>query len=40
MVDPRNARSLAVAHRLGMRHAETFSAPTGDRTAHCLRLDL
>ncbi|MCK7623636.1 GNAT family N-acetyltransferase [Streptomyces sp. RS10V-4] len=40
MVDARNARSLAVTRRLGMRHAETLPVPAGHRTAHCHRLDL
>ncbi len=40
MVDSRNERSLAVTRRLGMRLAETLPTPTGERTAHCYRLDI
>ncbi|MFG2516487.1 GNAT family N-acetyltransferase [Streptomyces sp. NPDC048584] len=40
MVDSRNARSIAVTRRLGMRLAETFTLPPDPRTAHCYRLDL
>ncbi|GKQ35140.1 GNAT family N-acetyltransferase [Streptomyces sp. A012304] len=39
MVDARNARSIAVARRLGMRRAEVLTTPSG-REAHCYRLDL
>ncbi|KOT45569.1 acetyltransferase [Streptomyces caelestis] len=40
MVDARNARSTAVARRLGMRLAETFTIPSSRREGHCYRLDL
>ncbi|MFE4048664.1 GNAT family N-acetyltransferase [Streptomyces sp. YIM B13518] len=40
MVDARNARSTAVAKRLGMRLAETFTIPSSQREGHCYRLDL
>ncbi|MGV9250484.1 GNAT family N-acetyltransferase [Streptomyces sp. NPDC003697] len=40
MVDSRNARSIAVTERLGMRLAETFVTPTSQRKGHCYRLDL
>ncbi|MGW7411484.1 GNAT family N-acetyltransferase [Streptomyces sp. NPDC054863] len=42
MVDARNARSVAVAERLGMRHAETFVVPDSEpeRTGYCFRLEL
>ncbi|MEU6810984.1 GNAT family N-acetyltransferase [Streptomyces sp. NPDC046831] len=40
MVDSRNARSIAVTQRLGMRLAETFVTPTSRREGHCYRLDL
>ncbi|MFI6205453.1 GNAT family N-acetyltransferase [Streptomyces sp. NPDC051041] len=39
MVDARNARSIAVTRRLGMRLAEVYRTPTG-REGHCYRLDL
>jgi RimJ/RimL family protein N-acetyltransferase len=40
MVDARNTRSIAVARRLGMRLAETFTTPASERSGHCYRLDL
>lgn len=40
MVDARNARSIAVTQRLGMRLAETYVTPTSQRKGHCYRLDL
>ncbi|MFK4144508.1 GNAT family N-acetyltransferase [Streptomyces sp. NPDC004065] len=40
MVDARNARSIAVTRRLGMRLAETFVTPESRREGHCYRLDL
>ncbi|MDN5380607.1 GNAT family N-acetyltransferase [Streptomyces sp. LB8] len=40
MVDARNERSAAVARRLGMRRAETFTAPRSQRPVHCYRLGL
>jgi RimJ/RimL family protein N-acetyltransferase len=40
MVDARNTRSIAVAQRLGMRLAETFTTPASERSGHCYRLDL
>ncbi|MCH0563188.1 MULTISPECIES: GNAT family N-acetyltransferase [unclassified Streptomyces] len=40
MVDARNRRSIAVAERLGMRRAETFTTPASQRQGHCYRLDL
>jgi len=40
MVDARNARSIAVTRRLGMRLAEVFSPPRSERQGHCYRLDL
>ncbi|MFF4210782.1 GNAT family N-acetyltransferase [Streptomyces sp. NPDC001796] len=40
MVDSRNTRSIAVAQRLGMRLAETFTTPASQRQGHCYRLDL
>ncbi|MFJ5557554.1 GNAT family N-acetyltransferase [Streptomyces sp. NPDC093250] len=40
MVDARNARSIAVTRRLGMRPAEIFMTPVSRREAHCYRLDL
>ncbi|NJP49162.1 GNAT family N-acetyltransferase [Streptomyces sp. SBST2-5] len=40
MVDARNSRSAAVAQRLGMRLAETFTTPVRKAEAHCYRLDL
>jgi RimJ/RimL family protein N-acetyltransferase len=44
MVDARNARSIAVTRRLGMRLAETFTTPGTEeqrpRQGHCYRLDL
>ncbi|MFR9795415.1 GNAT family N-acetyltransferase [Streptomyces sp. MS06] len=40
MVDARNARSIAVTRRLGMRLAETFTIPKAERQGHCYRLKL
>ncbi|CAL9544494.1 Acetyltransferase [Streptomyces sp. enrichment culture] len=40
MVDARNARSIAVTQRLGMRLAETFTSPESRREGHCYRLEL
>ncbi|WP_333772910.1 GNAT family N-acetyltransferase [Streptomyces sp. IBSBF 3136] len=40
MVDARNARSIAVTRRLGMRLAEQFTTPSSEREGHCYRLDL
>ncbi|WP_078866474.1 GNAT family N-acetyltransferase [Streptomyces sp. NRRL S-1448] len=40
MIDARNARSIAVAHRLGMHHAETLLRPVSGRTTHCYRLEV
>ncbi|GHI05728.1 N-acetyltransferase [Streptomyces cellostaticus] len=40
MVDARNARSIAVTRRLGMRLKETFTTPSSEREGHCYRLDL
>ncbi|WP_438487337.1 GNAT family N-acetyltransferase [Streptomyces sp. S186] len=40
VIDSRNARSIAVARRLGMHPAETVPVPDGKRTASCHRLDL
>ncbi|MFE3325994.1 GNAT family N-acetyltransferase [Streptomyces sp. NPDC059176] len=40
MVDARNARSIAVARRLGMAPAGNFPVPDSDRTACCFRLTL
>ena len=40
MVDARNERSIAVARRLGMGLAETFTTPVSRQKAHCFRLDL
>ncbi|MER6404618.1 GNAT family N-acetyltransferase [Streptomyces viridosporus] len=40
MVDARNTRSTAVARRLGMRLAGTFTTPDSRRECHCYRLDL
>ncbi|MFJ8882944.1 GNAT family N-acetyltransferase [Streptomyces sp. NPDC102402] len=40
MIDTRNARSVAVARRLGMRQAETYTSPVSGREAYCFRLDL
>jgi RimJ/RimL family protein N-acetyltransferase len=40
MVDARNARSIAVTRRLGMRLAETYTTPASQRQGHCYRLDL
>ncbi|MBT2424332.1 acetyltransferase [Streptomyces sp. CB00316] len=40
MIDPRNARSIAVAERLGMRHAETFTTPRPGQEGYCYRLEL
>ncbi|MFI9026745.1 GNAT family N-acetyltransferase [Streptomyces sp. NPDC053560] len=40
MVDARNARSIAVTRRLGMRQTETFISPVSKVTGLCHRLDL
>jgi RimJ/RimL family protein N-acetyltransferase len=40
MVNARNARSIAVTQRLGMRLAETFVSPESQQEGHCYRLDL
>ncbi|MFD9423724.1 MULTISPECIES: GNAT family N-acetyltransferase [unclassified Streptomyces] len=40
MIDSRNARSVAVAERLGMRRAETFTTPRAGQVAWCFRLEL
>ncbi|MFB8247679.1 GNAT family N-acetyltransferase [Streptomyces sp. NPDC055952] len=40
MVDAGNSRSIAVTRRLGMRLAETFTAPVSRRAGHCYRLAL
>lgn len=41
MIDSRNRRSVAVAERLGMHHAESYETTTGvPRTALCYRLAL
>jgi RimJ/RimL family protein N-acetyltransferase len=40
MVDARNERSIAVARRLGMELAETFTTPASRRAGHCFRLEL
>jgi RimJ/RimL family protein N-acetyltransferase len=40
MVAADNKRSIAVTQRLGMRLAETFTAPVSRRPGHCYRLDL
>ncbi|MFI5758293.1 GNAT family N-acetyltransferase [Streptomyces sp. NPDC051569] len=39
MVSPRNERSLAVARRLGMERAETYTT-SSKQEAHCFRLAL
>ncbi|MFJ1735070.1 GNAT family N-acetyltransferase [Streptomyces sp. NPDC088254] len=40
MVAARNARSIAVTQRLGMRLAEVFTTPQSRSQGHCYRLDL
>ncbi|NJP14983.1 GNAT family N-acetyltransferase [Streptomyces thermoviolaceus] len=40
VVDARNARSAAVARRLGMHRAESCREPVSRREHHCYRLDL
>ncbi|MFI2436818.1 GNAT family N-acetyltransferase [Streptomyces sp. NPDC018693] len=40
MVDARNARSVAVTQRLGMRLAEVYTTPVSRREGRCYRLDL
>ncbi|MET8244566.1 GNAT family N-acetyltransferase [Streptomyces sp. NPDC005202] len=40
MVNARNARSIAVTQRLGMRLVETFVTPASKQQGHCYRLDL
>ncbi|SCE61962.1 hypothetical protein GA0115253_109934 [Streptomyces sp. Termitarium-T10T-6] len=39
MIHSRNARSMAVADRLGMRRAESYETPRGAE-AVCFRLEL
>ncbi|MEW2049639.1 GNAT family N-acetyltransferase [Streptomyces sp. NPDC005476] len=38
VVDARNARSIAVAERLGMRLGEVFTPPESQHERHCYRL--
>ncbi|MFB8028443.1 GNAT family N-acetyltransferase [Streptomyces sp. NPDC056465] len=40
MINARNARSVAVAVRLGMRQAETYVSPVSGQEAYCFRLEL
>lgn len=40
MINTRNARSVAVAVRLGMRRAETYTSPVSKQEAYCFRLAL
>ena len=40
MINTRNARSVAVAVRLGMRRAETYTSPVSKQEAYCFRLEL
>ncbi|MFF4243888.1 GNAT family N-acetyltransferase [Streptomyces sp. NPDC001822] len=40
VVDPRNTRSAAVAERLGMRRAETYTKPVTEQVVCCFRLEL
>ena len=40
MVNARNARSIAVTERLGMRLAEVFTIPSSEQRGHCYRLAL
>ncbi|WP_037838574.1 GNAT family N-acetyltransferase [Streptomyces sp. NRRL S-337] len=40
VIDARNTRSIAVARRLGMHHAETLLRPGSGRTTHCYRLEV
>ncbi|WP_329231686.1 MULTISPECIES: GNAT family N-acetyltransferase [unclassified Streptomyces] len=40
MINTRNARSVAVAVRLGMRQAETYVSPVSQQEAYCFRLEL
>jgi RimJ/RimL family protein N-acetyltransferase len=40
MVLSDNARSIAVTERLGMRLAEIYTTPDGQRQGYCYRLDL
>lgn len=40
MINVRNARSVAVAERLGMRRAETYTTPVSRQQAYCYRLEL
>ncbi|MFD0316630.1 GNAT family N-acetyltransferase [Streptomyces flavalbus] len=40
MVNARNARSIAVTQRLGMRLAERFVSPASQQEGHCYRLAL
>ncbi|MFF1837365.1 GNAT family N-acetyltransferase [Streptomyces sp. NPDC058231] len=39
-IDPRNARSIAVARRLGMDGAESFTTPRAGQEVRCFRLGL
>ncbi|MBT2368776.1 GNAT family N-acetyltransferase [Streptomyces sp. ISL-10] len=40
MVNSRNERSIALARRLGMELAETFTTPVSQQQALCFRLEL
>nr|WP_030678089.1 GNAT family N-acetyltransferase [Streptomyces sp. NRRL B-1347] len=40
VIDVRNERSMAVAERLGMERAETYSVPGTDRRSSCYRVGL
>jgi RimJ/RimL family protein N-acetyltransferase len=40
MVNSRNERSIAVARRLGMELAETFTTPVSRQSGYCFRLEL
>jgi RimJ/RimL family protein N-acetyltransferase len=40
MVNSHNARSLAVARRLGMEQAESYTTPVSRQEAYCFRLNL
>jgi RimJ/RimL family protein N-acetyltransferase len=40
MVNSRNERSIAVARRLGMELAETFTTPVSQQSGYCFRLEL
>ncbi|MEU6019145.1 GNAT family N-acetyltransferase [Streptomyces sp. NPDC047515] len=39
-IDARNERSVAVARRLGMERAESFTAPQSGNEVRCFRLEL